>query len=89
MGKAERERMAELETTEIPEGAAVPTRRRPGPRPKLKPGPKPRAVVSAGTNGHGGNGAVPISALAALRHELATTEAAAGRIRKALAALQA
>lgn len=81
MDKAERETMTELETASMT-ASAPRTRRKPGPKPGTRLKPKAAAPPS---NGHV---VPPVSALAALRHELATTEAAAGRIRKALAVLQ-
>jgi hypothetical protein len=82
MGKAERETMTELETTAVTER---PPRGRAGPKPKQRPGPKPRAAVLPSANGHV-NGARPITAL--LRDELATVEARASQLRRALAALE-
>ncbi len=84
MGKQAHDEMTELEQTSV---TADPTRvrKRPGPKPGRRPGQKPRG---AGHVGNGNGVVVPVSALAALKHELATTEAQAGRLKRALAVLE-
>ena len=60
-------------------------RRKRGSKPGRKPGPKPKATAVLATNGH----ASVIPAARLLAQQLADLEGTAGRIKKALAALQA